>query len=38
VVGRLEQGRLFLDLRSVSPDDDDRLIAAVATAAGTGSS
>jgi L-seryl-tRNA(Ser) seleniumtransferase len=34
VVGRLEQGRLLLDLRSVSPDDDLRLVAAVATAGG----
>ncbi|HEV8219738.1 MAG TPA: L-seryl-tRNA(Sec) selenium transferase, partial [Streptosporangiaceae bacterium] len=34
VVGRLESGRLLLDLRSVSPDDDARLADAVATAAG----
>ncbi len=29
VVGRVERGRLLLDLRSVHPDDDDRLVAAV---------
>ncbi|MGH3185328.1 MAG: hypothetical protein ACRDOE_25960, partial [Streptosporangiaceae bacterium] len=29
VVGRLEAGRLLLDLRSVSPDDDDRLVGAI---------
>jgi L-seryl-tRNA(Ser) seleniumtransferase len=34
VVGRLEQGRLLLNLRSVSPEDDLRLTDAVATAAG----
>jgi L-seryl-tRNA(Ser) seleniumtransferase len=34
VVGRLESGRLLLDLRSVSPEDDLRLVTAVATAAG----
>jgi len=34
VVGRLEQGRLLLDLRSVSPDDDARLVDAVTTAGG----
>jgi L-seryl-tRNA(Ser) seleniumtransferase len=34
VVGRLEAGRLLLDLRSVSPDDDRRLIDAVRAAAG----
>jgi L-seryl-tRNA(Ser) seleniumtransferase len=33
VVGRLEGGRLLLDLRSVSPDDDRRLVGAVLTAA-----
>jgi L-seryl-tRNA(Ser) seleniumtransferase len=32
VAGRLEKGRLLLDLRSVDPDDDDRLIAAVLAA------
>ena len=34
VVGRVGQGRLLLDLRSVHPDDDERLVAAVLTAAG----
>jgi len=34
VVGRVAQGRLLLDLRSVHPDDDERLVAAVLTAAG----
>ena len=34
VVGRLEQGRLLLDLRSVSADDDERLTDAVTAAAG----
>jgi L-seryl-tRNA(Ser) seleniumtransferase len=34
VVGRVERGRLLLDLRSVDQDDDERLIAAVLTAAG----
>jgi L-seryl-tRNA(Ser) seleniumtransferase len=34
VVGRLESGRLLLDLRSVAPADDARLITAVAAAAG----
>jgi len=29
VVGRIEAGRLLLDLRSVAPDDDERLAAAV---------
>jgi L-seryl-tRNA(Ser) seleniumtransferase len=29
VVGYLRQGRLHLDLRTVAPEDDDRLIAAV---------
>ena len=33
VVGRLEAGRLLLDLRSVDPADDDRLVAAVLAAA-----
>ena len=33
VVGRLEGGRLLLDLRSVSPDDDARLVDAVLLAA-----
>jgi L-seryl-tRNA(Ser) seleniumtransferase len=33
VAGRVEKGRLLLDLRSVDPDDDDRLIAAVLAAA-----
>jgi L-seryl-tRNA(Ser) seleniumtransferase len=33
VVGRLEAGRLLLDLRSVAPDDDDRLVRAILTAA-----
>ena len=33
VVGRLEAGRLLLDLRSVAPDDDDALIHAILTAA-----
>jgi L-seryl-tRNA(Ser) seleniumtransferase len=35
VVGRVERGRLLLDLRSVDPDDDERLVAAV-LAASTG--
>jgi len=34
VVGRIENGRLLLDLRAVSPADDERLIAAVQAAAG----
>jgi L-seryl-tRNA(Ser) seleniumtransferase len=34
VVGRVERGRLLLDLRSVDPDDDERLVAAVLAAAG----
>jgi L-seryl-tRNA(Ser) seleniumtransferase len=34
VVGRLEAGRLLLDLRSVAPDDDERLVRAILTAAG----
>ena len=33
VVGRLEAGRLLLDLRSVSPDDDARLAEAILAAA-----
>ena len=32
VVGRLEAGRLLLDLRSVAPDDDDALVHAILTA------
>jgi L-seryl-tRNA(Ser) seleniumtransferase len=35
VVGRLEQGRLLLDLRSVSPAEDERLTDAVLAVAGT---
>jgi len=35
VVGRVERGRLLLDLRSVDPDDDDRLVAAILAAAGS---
>jgi L-seryl-tRNA(Ser) seleniumtransferase len=34
VVGRLEAGRLLLDVRSVSPADDDRLVAAILAARG----
>ncbi len=34
VVGRIEDGRLLLDLRAVAPADDDLLAAAVAAAAG----
>jgi L-seryl-tRNA(Ser) seleniumtransferase len=34
VAGRVEKGRLLLDLRSVDPDDDARLIRAVLAAAG----
>jgi L-seryl-tRNA(Ser) seleniumtransferase len=34
VVGRVAQGRLLLDLRSVDPGDDDRLVTAVLAAAG----
>ena len=37
VVGRLEGGRLLLDLRSVAPDDDERLVRAILTAAHRGS-
>ena len=33
VIGRIEDGRLLLDLRAVSPADDERLIAAVQAAA-----
>jgi L-seryl-tRNA(Ser) seleniumtransferase len=33
VVGRIEDGRLLLDLRAVSPADDELLVAAVAAAA-----
>ena len=35
VVGRLQSGRLLLDLRSVSPADDERLTGAIRSAAGT---
>ena len=35
VIGRLEGGRLLLDLRSVAPDDDERLVHAILTAAKT---
>jgi L-seryl-tRNA(Ser) seleniumtransferase len=35
VVGRLEAGRLSLDLRSVSPEDDQTLVAAILAAAST---
>ena len=38
VVGRLEHGRLLLDLRSVASADDERLVDAVAAAGGMGSS
>jgi L-seryl-tRNA(Ser) seleniumtransferase len=34
VVGRIEDGRLLLDLRAVAPPDDERLAAAVLAAAG----
>jgi L-seryl-tRNA(Ser) seleniumtransferase len=34
VAGRVERGRLLLDLRSVDPDDDESLVEAVLTAAG----
>jgi L-seryl-tRNA(Ser) seleniumtransferase len=34
VVGRIENGRLVLDLRSVDPAEDERLAAAVLAAAG----
>jgi L-seryl-tRNA(Ser) seleniumtransferase len=33
VVGRVERGRLLLDLRSIAPEDDDRLVAAILAAA-----
>jgi L-seryl-tRNA(Ser) seleniumtransferase len=33
VVGRIEKGRLLLDLRSVDPADDDALVAAIVAAA-----
>jgi hypothetical protein len=33
VVGRLEAGRLLLDLRSVTPEDDHRLVDAILAAA-----
>jgi L-seryl-tRNA(Ser) seleniumtransferase len=33
VVGRVEKGHVLLDLRSVAPEDDDRLVAAVLAAA-----
>jgi L-seryl-tRNA(Ser) seleniumtransferase len=33
VAGRVERGRLLLDLRSVDPADDDRLVAAILSAA-----
>ena len=33
VVGRVEKGRLLLDLRSIAPEDDDRLISAILAAA-----
>jgi L-seryl-tRNA(Ser) seleniumtransferase len=36
VVGRIERGRLLLDLRSVDPDDDERLVAAVLAASTPG--
>jgi L-seryl-tRNA(Ser) seleniumtransferase len=35
VAGRVEKGRLLLDLRSVDPEDDASLIAAILAAAGT---
>ena len=34
VVGRLEAGRLLLDLRSVSPEQDEPLLAAILSARG----
>jgi L-seryl-tRNA(Ser) seleniumtransferase len=34
-VGRLEGGRCLLDLRSVAPEEDSRLVAAVLAAAAT---
>jgi L-seryl-tRNA(Ser) seleniumtransferase len=36
VAGRIERGALLLDLRSVAPEDDDRLTAAVIAANGAG--
>ncbi|MBO0825178.1 MAG: L-seryl-tRNA(Sec) selenium transferase [Actinobacteria bacterium] len=36
VVGRIEEGRLLLDLRAVAPDDDELIISAVAAAADSG--
>jgi hypothetical protein len=33
VVGRIEGGRLLLDLRAVAPADDEQLVAAVLAAA-----
>ena len=36
VVGRIEGGRLLLDLRAVAPDDDERLAAAVLAAVSLG--
>jgi L-seryl-tRNA(Ser) seleniumtransferase len=36
VAGRVEKGRLLLDLRSVDPGDDGRLLAAVLAATGAG--
>src|SRR5487761_1701010 len=35
VVGRVEKGQLLLDLRSTAPEDDNRLMAAIVTAAST---
>ena len=35
VVGRVEKGQFLLDLRSTAPEDDNRLIAAIVTAAST---
>jgi L-seryl-tRNA(Ser) seleniumtransferase len=34
VVGRIEDGRLLLDLRAIAPADDELLVAAVVAAAG----
>jgi L-seryl-tRNA(Ser) seleniumtransferase len=36
VVGRIEGGRLLLDLRAVAPADDERLTAAVLALAAAG--
>jgi L-seryl-tRNA(Ser) seleniumtransferase len=33
VVGRMERGRLLLDLRSIDPADDDTLVTAIIAAA-----